>query len=372
MFSIRPDAAAVWRDWEVAGRLTRYRRVERDELPARFIVCRSIGAGVSLSAGDGELWRAHERCARELPAVLKGVDGGGRGPESCAGPSFLDLKAEIARRLLSHCVLCEWRCGADRNSGKRGSCRLGAAARPVSWFHHMGEEAPLIGERGGGSGTIFFASCVFRCVYCQNHDISQDPSAGEEMEPDRLARIIGHLRGTGAANVNFVGGDPIPDTHTILRALAGVDENIPTVWNSNMYCTPETMALINEVTDFWLPDFKYGNDECAWRLSKVKRYFEVTARNHRYAHDAGSGEMIVRHLVLPGHTDCCSIPVLDFISKNLPRALVNIMDQYRPEYLVRAHPDRFPELGRRVSPGEMDEVRKAATARGIAWEEVSH
>ncbi|NIY12612.1 MAG: radical SAM protein, partial [Gemmatimonadetes bacterium] len=36
---------------------------------------------------------------------------------------------------------------------------------------HLGEEDCLRGWNG--SGTIFFAHCNLRCVFCQNYDISQ-------------------------------------------------------------------------------------------------------------------------------------------------------------------------------------------------------
>ena len=40
----------------------------------------------------------------------------------------------------------------------------------ASHFPHFGEEDCLRGRNG--SGTIFFAGCNLRCVFCQNFDIS--------------------------------------------------------------------------------------------------------------------------------------------------------------------------------------------------------
>jgi len=132
-----------------------------------------------------------------------------------------------------------------------------------------------------------------------------------------------------------------------------------------MYCSVETMALLREVIDIWLPDFKYGKDSCARRLSLVEDYWEITTRNLEMAYN--SGDMIIRHLVLPNHIECCSKPVLRWIGKKCPRALVNIMGQYRPEYLVARYPDRWPDISRIPTPEEMEEVYRYAQKLGILY-----
>ncbi len=127
------------------------------------------------------------------------------------------------------------------------------------------------------------------------------------------------------------------------------------------------MKLILEVMDFWLPDFKYFEDSCAEKYSKVPHYFETVSRNHKLAHDEGSGEMIIRHLVMPNHIECCTKPVLDWIAKNCPKAVVNIMGQYHPAH--QAH--KYPEINRRPTEKELNEARHYATELGILWEQVS-
>jgi putative pyruvate formate lyase activating enzyme len=135
----------------------------------------------------------------------------------------------------------------------------------------------------------------------------------------------------------------------------------------------EAMELLMDVIDIWLPDFKYGNDVCALRLSGAPKYVEVVTRNLSMA--ASSGDMIIRHLVLPGHVDCCTKPVLRWISENMPRdrVLVNVMDQYRPEHLVARRPDgpRWREISRRPSAEEIREAREYAGELGLVYEPVS-
>ena len=118
------------------------------------------------------------------------------------------------------------------------------------------------------------------------------------------------------------------------------------------------MEILKDVVDIWLPDFKWGNDRCAVRYSRVTRYFEVVSRNHIIAHDAA--DIIIRHLVIPGHISCCTRPILEWVAEHCPRAIVNVMGQYRPEYLVAKHPEEYPEIARRPSSQELEEAEDYA------------
>src|SRR5581483_1623108 len=76
-----------------------------------------------------------------------------------------------ARERLRRCHVCPRYCAIDRLEGDLGFCLVGAKPFVFGYGPHHGEEAPLRGRNG--SGTIFFASCNLRCVYCQNYEISQ-------------------------------------------------------------------------------------------------------------------------------------------------------------------------------------------------------
>ncbi|MCE7698938.1 MAG: radical SAM protein [Methanobacterium paludis] len=148
--------------------------------------------------------------------------------------SFLDLKIRIAEKLFEDCVLCENRCHVDRRS-ERGVCGVGSS-RVASEFMHMGEEPQLV-----PSHTIFFTGCSFKCVYCQNWDISQHPEGGMSIPEEELAAIIDKRRRQGSRNVNFVGGEPTPNLPYILKTMKLTRENIPVVWNSNFYMSKGSM-----------------------------------------------------------------------------------------------------------------------------------
>jgi putative pyruvate formate lyase activating enzyme len=81
--------------------------------------------------------------------------------------------------------------------------------------------------------------------------------------------------------------------------------------------------------------------------------------------------MIIRHLVLPGHTECCTKPILRFIAENLPHSLVNIMDQYHPDYKVQIFPEEYKEISKNVSKEEIEQARYYAKELNITFEHIS-
>lgn len=371
LWNYRPDALTVWSDPVVKERLSHYYSVMKNEKPARFLVAKLLSVDVDPYNSEmsiEELWKIHEEAARVFQGFYRDMASEGlRGLEKYEKPrySYLDVKIAIAYRLVNPCRLCERRCGVLRLEGKPGVCTMDKDVIVHSYFHHMGEEAPLV-----PSGTIFYGGCNFKCVFCQNYDISQvNPRSGEKLTPRELASIQVYLRRTGARNINHVGGDPTPHIPFILESFKYVDVNVPQLWNSNMYMSEESMKLLEDIIDIWLPDLKYGNNQCAWRLSKVRNYWEVATRNIKRAHD--SGDIIIRHLVLPNHIECCTKPVLEWIAKNTPRALVNIMDQYRPEHLVVKYPEMYKDIARRPRHSEIMEAYRIADELGLVYKPVS-
>jgi len=378
---MRPDAATVWRDPEVNKRLAWYRAVMTGSSPAKFLLCRKIPSPVHPSTlSNEELWDKHEGLSRQLSELLQAVSAGSANAWNLpdAQPNFLDLKCELVNRMLTRCNFCEWNCQVNRAEGKVGFCRLDSTTAVASYSHHYGEEAPLIGlEKRGGSGTIFFESCTARCCYCQNWDISQprtkDAIIGEVVGPVRLAEIADQLALEGAGNINYVGGEPTVGLHTIVNSLRYMKCSVPLIWNSNMYCSREAMKILADLIDLWLPDFKFWRDECAKRLMWVgakASYPEVAKRNHMFAADHGS--MIIRHLIMPGHMECCTRPILEFIAKTIGgRVLVNVMAQYYPANLVAKAPEKYRDIARHPSRQEIREAYTYAKELGLEFKQVS-
>ena len=320
---------------ETRNLLSDYFDILEENKTAKFLQCKDVTVTFNNKDSSNKLWKFHEKLIDNL-----------RLSDIRPNQSLLDLKIELAKRIFENCHFCERRCGINRNLNA-GNCGVKQPG-VTSEFLHIGEERVLV-----PSHTIFFSGCTFHCVFCQNWDISQVGS-GIYIAPGKLVDII-HIRNQkGSRNVNWVGGDPTPNLYYILTVLKRLKDNIAQIWNSNMYCSDETMKLLNRVIDLYLTDFKYGNDKCAKRLSLVDKYFDIVKRNHIFAHE--NANMIIRHLVMPNHVECCSKPIMKFIANNLPNACVNVMAQYRPEY----HAKEFDDISRHVQIDEVLEVKDFA------------
>lgn len=161
-------------------------------------------------------------------------------------------------------------------------------------------------------------------------------------------------------NINLVGGEPTPWLEQWLNVFKNVNVNVPVVWNSNTYYSTETARLLAGFADVYLLDFKYGPGRCAEKISDASDYWETCIRDHLEAKK--HGELIIRVLVLPGHLECCTKPIVNWISENLGTdTRVNIMFQYRPEW--RAH--EVPELHRILTNTEMDRAIRLAKEAGL-------
>ena len=365
---LRPDASSVWQDENIISRFFRYKGIMDGTQVARYLIAKSLECEFSPQDSLDNLEKLLKEKSIEFKDLLvKEV------PElknrEIIPNSYLKLAETIANKYLESCIFCERQCKVNRIDGNKGYCLLTKDSYVSSAFLHMGEESVLV-----PSGTIFFQSCNFGCVFCQNYDISQAwknrraiEEVARKVNDKQLAILAEKLADKGAININYVGGDPIPNIHTILGSLLYQNINICQLWNSNFYLTEQSLSLIIDFIDFWLPDWKYGNNECGKKYSGIENYFDIIARNHKKVHDEGSGEICIRHLVMPNHIECCSKPILDYVAKELPKAIMNIMAQYRPQWKS----SEYPEINRRPTSQEMQEVKKYADKLGILWRPVS-
>lgn len=133
----------------------------------------------------------------------------------------------------------------------------------------------------------------------------------------------------------------------------------PIVWKSDFYGTPEAFALLAGVVDVYVADFKFGNDQCARRIAGVDRYLATVTRNLAIA--ASQADLIVRHLLLPGHFDCCYRPVVAWLSQNMPAVKFSLRDGYQPRWRAR----HFAELATPLARHEADQAAELAAVHRL-------
>lgn len=288
-------------------------------------------------------------------------------------PAYMALyrSGELKARLdavpahLQSCSLCPRNCGVDRLANETGVCKSGRRAVVSSYFPHPGEEDPLRGWRG--SGTIFFAWCNLRCVFCQNFEVSQE-GRGSEVTPVRLAAMMLELQAAGCHNINFV--TPEHAVPQIIEALPLAIEGglrLPLVYNTSAYDSLESLRLLDGIVDIYMPDFKLWDSERSLRYLKARDYPEVARQAiremHRQTGDLVVDEhgialrgLLVRHLVMP--EGLASTPeIMRFLAEEVSRdTYVNVMAQYGPA--GRVSHTRYAEINRRLT---IPEYRLALT-----------
>jgi putative pyruvate formate lyase activating enzyme len=258
----------------------------------------------------------------------------------------------------------------DRLADERGLCRIGRHALVASHFPHFGEEDCLRGWNG--SGTIFFAGCNLRCVFCQNFDVSWRVQ-GREAPPARLAAMMLELQEIGCHNINWVTPEHV--VPQILEALPLAVERglrLPIVYNTSGYDSPGSLALMDGVVDVYMPDLKLVASERTRRYLGKREYFEVASRNvlemQRQVGELTVDErglarrgLIVRHLVMPGLLDETAA-VLRFVAERLGSGTyVNLMGQYHPAGKTNRHPD----IDRRPHAEELKRAYEIADRLGL-------
>ncbi len=269
---------------------------------------------------------------------------------------------------MDNCNLCPRKCNIDR-SRTHGFCLCGLSPIVSKHMLHMWEEPSISGTQG--SGAVFFAGCTLKCVYCQNKEISRQPT-GKEVKTRQLADIFLELQDKGAHNINLV--TPTHFAKQILQSLDLVKHklHIPIVYNTSGYETVDTLKTLSGYVDIYLPDFKYFDTSLSAKYSKAPDYFEVASKAiaemynqvGKYTQNKNGilkKGMIIRHLVLPGCRHD-SVKILEEIKRILPIANIklSLMSQFTPDFV----PPEYKELSRKITTFEYNYVLDKAIEMG--------
>ena len=270
--------------------------------------------------------------------------------------------------LYKKCNLCPRKCNANRLSGEKGFCKTGHEAILSCGLLHYGEEPPVTGS--SGSGTLFFAGCTLRCKFCQNYQLSREIT-GARTDCDLLSDIMIALQEKGAENINFVTATHfLPSVAEAVSIAKNKGLAIPLVWNSSGYETSETVEMLLDFIDVFLPDLKTMDADLSARLFNAKDYPQFAANAILKMADGKKTDyplieeqgvikegVILRHLVLPGEIKNTQ-EVLKWFSENVKdKAILSLMFQYEPhEPMDPLAPDRSELPRRRIIEKEVEEV----------------
>ena len=255
----------------------------------------------------------------------------------------------------------------------------------------------------------------------RNDNFQNDVRLASEV---RFGQVENHVRlAREASSYTFQNDVRLAEETDLIGQL-----DIPIVWNTSGYETVETVRRLNRFVDIYLTDFKYFSDELGNELSGVKNYCQVATdaikcmlekrcetscsdndeinsaednskvtldgfptqnfistfpynKSFNEASNEKRPEVIVRHLILPGHTQDSKNVIKHVYDEFGDSVTLSIMNQYTPVLKSAAEAgdgwaahvlQKHPELGRTVSDEEYEEVLDFADSLGIDdyfWQE---
>jgi putative pyruvate formate lyase activating enzyme len=181
------------------------------------------------------------------------------------------------------------------------------------------------------------------------------------------------LQASGCHNINLV--SPTHVVPYILEALKLAADRglyLPLVYNSGGYDSVDTLELLDEIVDIYMPDMKYSDEKIAERFSGVKDYPKINRaavnEMHRQVGDLQVDEhgvaqrgLLVRHLVLP-HRLAGTEDIVRFLAEEISsNTYLNVMAQYHPCYKAFD----IPNLARPVNSEEYQEAIDLAHQHGL-------
>jgi len=286
----------------------------------------------------------------------------------------LKRRAEALEARLGSCDICPRECGVNRLEGEPGFCHSARLPIVSAVCAHHGEEPAISGSRG--SGTIFFGNCNMRCVYCQNHQISQNwrKQQSREMDFHTLAERMLYLQDElGCHNINLVSPSHfVPQLVRAVLEAVPMGLRLPLVYNTSGYDSTKSLKELDGIIDIYLADLRYASDRWARKFSWAVDYVEHAraAIQEMYRQvgkllmdEAGLARrgLIVRHLILPNRL-AGSRESLTWLAEEVsPEVTVSIMSQYFPAHRA----SRISSLSRTISSSEYSEVVELVERLGL-------
>ena len=265
------------------------------------------------------------------------------------------------------CSLCHRNCNINRYEEK-GICNASNNLKIARAALHYWEEPCISGEEG--SGTIFFSNCNLKCIFCQNREISTK-GFGKEVSIEKLSEICLELQEKGANNINLV--TPTHYVPSIIKSIKQAKEKglkIPVVYNTSTYENIDTIKMLKDIVDIYLPDLKYKDNNLAKKYSNVKDYFKYATENIDemykqvgkpiFENDLMKKGIIVRVLLLPGHVEDAKEIIKYLYEKYQNNIYISIMNQYTPISKLK-----YDNLNRKVTEKEYDELINYAIDLGV-------
>ncbi|HEY5974710.1 MAG TPA: AmmeMemoRadiSam system radical SAM enzyme [Geobacteraceae bacterium] len=239
------------------------------------------------------------------------------------------------------CGLCRFRCHIG--DGQRGICSVRENRGGTLYTLVYGlavadnidpvEKKPLFHfQPGSTTFSIATVGCNFRCLHCQNFEISQSPAAtgrvaGFELAP---AEIVARAVAAGCRSISYTYTEPtIFFEYAYDTAILAKQAGLANIFVTNGYITPEALAAIRPYLDAANIDLK-GYSERFYRDVVHASFKEVLATIIDYKRQGIWVELTT--LLIPGLNDD------DAELAALARFIVEEVGPETPWHISRFHP----------------------------------
>jgi putative pyruvate formate lyase activating enzyme len=150
--------------------------------------------------------------------------------------------------------------------------------------------------------------------------------------------------------------------------------HLPIVYNTSAYDSLHSIALMQDVADIYMPDFKVWDREHARKYLLAPDYPEAARAVIQAMHEqvgvlrvneAGLAVrgLIVRHLVMPGLLDDTR-EILSWLAGLSTDTYVNVMEQYSPAWKARTEP-KYAAINREPTSEEVEAAYALAREAGL-------
>ena len=255
---------------------------------------------------------------------------------------------------MKSCDLCPRRCGCDRSAGHCGVCRNTDAPRIYQHFLHFGEEITIV-----PAFIINMAGCNLHCPTCPERcRFEQKPLAVGT--PEHYARAMaGYFRRTQMPkSIEWIGGEPstqilfVLETSWVLKSI--LSPCPPIYLNTNAYFDAELLDMMAGAIDSFVFDLKCV-DACAPNIVMADDYWQQATTVIRKAAEIFENPGIIRHLVMPGHVECCTKPILDWCRLYVPEMTFNLMTTFQDFRSKHSGPDHLPDSDKSLAIRMLEE-----------------
>lgn len=227
---------------------------------------------------------------------------------------------------LQACDLCPNQCGCNRLLGQTGLCHNTNQPAIYQHFLHTGEEISLV-----PAFIINLSGCSLACPTC-----SESCRFGKNLLPIHNAEnyaeaMVRYFKHHGMPkSIEWIGGEPSTQLHFVLEVswhLKKLSFHEPIFFNTNAYFDVALLDLMHNIIDGFVFDLKCTNS-CQNITGGFTQYYETATRVITQAVNDFNNNHILRHLVMPGHVDCCTRPIIEWCRTHIPSVTFNLMTTF--------------------------------------------